>query len=169
MAPRKTPFEPGSACSAGPPVIATFFSDSRVGKADPLAVGRDERAGGCAEAGQRRRVELVERPHEERRAVGTDIDDARAVGRDRDVRDSAAAIDWCVSAAALGGVISKRVRRGAAAGWQGSRATRWRPRGLRRPARHRHASPRAARGRAAVRWPPPQGSRSQVERGSSAR
>ena len=51
-------------------------------EADPLAVRRDERPIRRAEPGERRGVELIERAHEECRAVGADVDDARAIRRE---------------------------------------------------------------------------------------
>ena len=77
-------------------------------EADPLAVRRDERRNRRAEPGERRGVELIERAHEERRAVGADVDETRAIRREGKVAQNS----LTVSAAALGGVIRKRDTRG---------------------------------------------------------
>ena len=71
--------------TAGPPVSATFFKvDAVVHEPDPLPIGGDERP--TRRAGEHgHRLERVERADEELRAIVADIDDARAVRRDRQV------------------------------------------------------------------------------------
>ena len=120
LAPRAVPSERPSV-TAGPPVIATFFSAKSLEEADPLAVRRDERPIRHAEPGERRGVELIEGAHEECRAVGADIDDARAIRREGHAVSVPATTDI---AAALGGVMRRRDTRGGAV----ERASRTRPR-----------------------------------------
>ncbi len=62
-------------------------------KADPASVGRKERRAGALSAGDGRRLEAIERSHEELRAafpLDRGIDESRAVGRDGERRQPAA-------------------------------------------------------------------------------
>ena len=110
--------------------------------ADPLAVRRDERSKRRAEPAERRGVELIERAHEECRAVGADVDEARAIRREGQVAKEPA----------------HGRRRGARRSDQEARHARWRNGGTRGEpdggARHRDADePCAGRYRhAPPRW-----------------
>ena len=128
LAPRVEPSGRPSV-TTGPPVIATFFSAAPAPSKTPIHWPSGETNGPKRrdEPGERRGVELIERPHEECGAVGADVNQTRAIRREGQVAKD----PLTVSAVALGGVIRKRDTRGA----NGRRA--WRTRRRRRTSRRR--------------------------------
>jgi hypothetical protein len=72
-----------------------LLDENAVEEPDPLTIRRNERAARSTQTGQRKRRQLVERPHKQ--LVLAAIDNARAIGRDGDVRGSALNAQRCRS------------------------------------------------------------------------
>ena len=104
LAPRAAPTT-GHSVTGGPPAIATFRSSRARKEPDPAAVGREERTAGVGDAGERYRVERIDRPDHQLPLIARHIDEVRAIGG----QDEVAMLPVMASACAAGGARAKRI------------------------------------------------------------